>query len=227
MDREAVPVGPAAVAQVEDRLAGAVAGELGLGAVGVEDAQVGDDVGVLRAGRAAGSPSAKTPKCGGAELAHARGRQLEGRARRARRSGSRCRGPATSRTSYRAGSLEALPPGVRTALRTGSGRSPRSVAPTGSERQCLRASTAISARGPGLASGDVEQPNPGELAHPGELAPRVVAGAALHRLDVAAEQLVEAERLASGDGGAGGVCAQDLLADARGEHRSTRASMRA
>ena len=37
-----VLVGPARLAQVEDRLAGAVAGELGLGTVGVEDPQLGD-----------------------------------------------------------------------------------------------------------------------------------------------------------------------------------------
>ena len=48
-DRELVLVGPAVAAQVEDRLAGAVAGELGLGAVGVEDPQLGDELRVLAA----------------------------------------------------------------------------------------------------------------------------------------------------------------------------------
>ena len=46
-DREGVRVGPAVPAQVEDRLAGPVAGELGLGAVRVEDPQLGPD-GVVR-----------------------------------------------------------------------------------------------------------------------------------------------------------------------------------
>ena len=44
-----VRVGPAVAAQVEDRLAGAVAGQLGLGAVGVEDPQLGDERRVLAA----------------------------------------------------------------------------------------------------------------------------------------------------------------------------------
>ena len=39
LDRERVGVGPAVAAQVQDRLAGAVAGQLGLGPVGVEDPQ--------------------------------------------------------------------------------------------------------------------------------------------------------------------------------------------
>ena len=51
VDRELVELGPAAAAQVEDRLARAVARQLGLGAVGVEDAQVGDVPG-SSAGRA-------------------------------------------------------------------------------------------------------------------------------------------------------------------------------
>ena len=49
-----VGVGPAGAAQVEDRLADAVAGELGLGAVGVEDPQRGHEARVARCGRAAG-----------------------------------------------------------------------------------------------------------------------------------------------------------------------------
>ncbi len=47
LDREGVGVGPAAVAQVEDRLAGAVAGQLGLRAVRIEDAQAGDEAGLV------------------------------------------------------------------------------------------------------------------------------------------------------------------------------------
>ena len=45
----------------------------------------------------------------------------------------------------------------------------------------------------------------GQLAHPGELALGVLAGAGLHGLDVAVEQLLEAERLARGGRGAGRV----------------------
>ena len=40
-------VGPAAAAQVQDRLARAVARQLGLGAVGVEDPQPGDAAGLV------------------------------------------------------------------------------------------------------------------------------------------------------------------------------------
>jgi hypothetical protein len=48
LDREGVGVGPAALAQVHDRLARAVAGQLGLRAVGVEDPQVGHEAALLR-----------------------------------------------------------------------------------------------------------------------------------------------------------------------------------
>ena len=54
-DRERVLVGPAGLPQVEDRLAGAVARELGLGAVRVEDPQLGDVAVVRGPRRAAGS----------------------------------------------------------------------------------------------------------------------------------------------------------------------------
>src|SRR5690349_10252306 len=47
LDGERVRVGPAAAAQVHDRLAGAVAGQLRLAAVGVEDAQPGDVSGLI------------------------------------------------------------------------------------------------------------------------------------------------------------------------------------
>ena len=52
---------------------------------------------------------------------------------------------------------------------------------------------------------------PGELAHPGQLAAGVVARAALHRLDVAGQQLLEAQRLAGGGRGAGRVGPAHLL----------------
>ena len=59
-----------------------------------------------------------------------------------------------------------------------------------------------------LAAGDVERADVGQLAHPGELAPGVAARAGLHRLDVAGEQLLEAERLAGGGRRARGVGAR-------------------
>ena len=65
----------------------------------------------------------------------------------------------------------------------------------------------------------------GELAHPRQLAARVVARAALHRLHVARQQLLEAERLARGDRHAGGVRATHLLA-ARPRRSSARRARR-
>ena len=50
LDRERVRVGPAALAQVQQRLAGAVARQLGLGAVGVVDPQPGDVAGLVGRG---------------------------------------------------------------------------------------------------------------------------------------------------------------------------------
>jgi len=46
------------------------------------------------------------------------------------------------------------------------------------------------------AFGHVDRQRARQLAHPCELALGVPAGAALHRLDVAAQELREAERLA-------------------------------
>ena len=71
-------VGPAAVAQVQDRLAGAVARQLGLRAVGVEDPQLGDVPG-SRGLESSSTPSANRPKCGVAQQPHTRGGQLEGK----------------------------------------------------------------------------------------------------------------------------------------------------
>ena len=79
----------------------------------------------------------------------------------------------------------------------------------------------------GVAAGHVDDLHPGELAHPGQLAAGEVARAALHRLDVAGQQLVEAQRLARGLRGPGGVGGAHLARGARGHHGSTRASMRA
>ena len=61
-----VGVGPAVAPQVEDRLAGPVARELGLGAVGVEDPQLGDELGVLAA-REQQHPVGADPEMGVAE----------------------------------------------------------------------------------------------------------------------------------------------------------------
>ncbi len=80
---------------------------------------------------------------------------------------------------------------------------------------------------------DVDHAHAGELAHPGELAARVVARAALHRLDVPGQQLLEAERLARRLRGAGRVRAPHLLAHAppraspRRARRSARTARRA
>ena len=70
-------VGPAAAAQVEDRLARAVARQLGLRAVGVEDPQVGDVRRVARLRESSRTPSAPTPKCGSQSRRTRAGRQLE------------------------------------------------------------------------------------------------------------------------------------------------------
>ena len=79
-------------------------------------------------------------------------------------------------------------------------------------------------------AGHVDHVDAGELAHPRELAAGVVAGAALHRLDVAGQQLLEAERLARGDRRAGGVRAADLLGARRrrpSRRRARRSARRA
>ena len=62
-DREGLLACPAAPAQVEDRLAGPVAGQLGLRAVGVEDAQRRPRAALGSAGESSSTPSANTPKC--------------------------------------------------------------------------------------------------------------------------------------------------------------------
>ena len=71
-DRELVAVGPAAAAQVQDRLARAVARQLGLRAVGVEDPQVGHVLRARPARRAAGRRRRTDAEVGVAEPAHAR-----------------------------------------------------------------------------------------------------------------------------------------------------------
>ena len=71
-----VLLGPAAPAQVQDRLARAVARQLGLRAVGVEDPQVGHVLGVLAAATAQ-HPVGEHAEVAVAQPAHARGRELE------------------------------------------------------------------------------------------------------------------------------------------------------
>src|ERR1700684_2258591 len=68
------------------------------------------------------------------------------------------------------------------------------------------------------ATGEVEQVHSGELAHPGELAAGIVAGAALHRLDVTGEELLEAEGLTSGSTSTGRLRLTYLLAYSLDEH---------
>src|SRR6185312_2464049 len=72
LDREDVLVGPATLAQVEDRLAGAVARKLGLRSVGVVDAQVGDEARIPRGGQQEDAVG-ENAEMGCAELADARG----------------------------------------------------------------------------------------------------------------------------------------------------------
>ncbi len=107
-DRELVVVGPAVAAQVEDRLAGAVARELGLGAVGVEDPQLGDELGVVAA-REQQDPVGADAEMRVAEPLDPGRAQLPGQPLLPRRSGSRCPAPATSRIS-RAGAYSLRPP---------------------------------------------------------------------------------------------------------------------
>ena len=78
-----------------------------------------------------------------------------------------------------------------------------------------------------LAAGDVDDFYVGQLAHPRELAAGEVARAALHRLDVAGQQLLEAQRLARGLRGARRVGGADLACTPAATIASTRASMRA
>src|SRR5689334_24342620 len=71
----------------------------------------------------------------------------------------------------------------------------------------------------GVAAREVHDLDARELAHPRELALGEVARPALHRLDVALEQLLEAERLAGGVRRAAGVGGADLVDRAAGDHR--------
>ena len=77
LDRERVGVGPAVAAQVHDRLARAVAGQLGLRAVGVEDPQAARrSPRSLGLGRAAGCRRSRYPMCRAQISRHARRGQL-------------------------------------------------------------------------------------------------------------------------------------------------------
>ena len=84
-----------------------------------------------------------------------------------------------------------------------------------------RASRSISAAAPSaVAAGQVDACAPrGRLTQPGELALRVVARSPLHRLHVAAQELLEAERSARGARCACGVGPAHLLDGAGRHHR--------
>ena len=71
----------------------------------------------------------------------------------------------------------------------------------------------------GPETGPIDRLQVRDLAHPGQLAACVVARALLHLLDVAVEQLVEAERLAGGAAGAKGVGASSLVRGSGGDER--------
>jgi hypothetical protein len=64
-------------AQVQDRLARAVAGQLGLGPVGIEDAQLGDEAGLVGVGEQQDAVGAHAG-VGRAQLGDALRRELEG-----------------------------------------------------------------------------------------------------------------------------------------------------
>ena len=191
LDRELALVGPAGAAQVEDRLAGAVAGELGLRAVGVEDPQAGDEAGLVGRGELehavaarAGVPVAEPPDALGGERERER--------------------VALHDEVVVAERLPLLEP-------HGSGDHAQDVA----------------CRVVRVAAGEVDVARAGQLAQPGELALGVAARAQLHRRDVAAEQLLEAERLARGRRRAGGVRRGSTSSAApAATMASTRASMR-
>ena len=162
LDRVGQRARPAALAQVEQRLARAVARQLGLGAVGVEDPQARDVAGLVGRGErehAVGADAAVAV----AQRAHALGLEpvrLHDQVVVAER-------------------LPFLEPHARRIMPCSS-----------------------SATSSGLAAGDVDRVHAGQLAHPRQLALGVSAGAGLHRVDVARQQLLEAERLARGRRGA-------------------------
>ena len=85
-------------AQVHDRLAGAVARQLGLRAVGVEDPQAGDEARLVGRRELEHAVGADPEVAVAQPRARARRVSANGSVR-ARRSGSRCPAPATSRTA--------------------------------------------------------------------------------------------------------------------------------
>ncbi len=170
-----------AAPQVERRLAGAVAGQLGLRAVGIEDPQLGDMVAARRA-RQQQDPVGADPEVRRRRSAARAPASAPRAARRAPRSRSRCPAPATSRTSSAARSLDG-----------------RSIGDDLVRDLVVAAPRAV------------DQLDARHLAHPGELAARVGALGALHRLDVAGEELVEPERGAGRARGARRVRGASLL----------------
>src|SRR5207237_977781 len=70
----------------------------------------------------------------------------------------------------------------------------------------------------GVAPRHIDDAYPGELAHPGQLPARIVAGTPLHAIDVVGEQLAKTERLAGRIGGSRRVRALHLGAHSVCEH---------
>ena len=142
-------------------------------------------------GASSSTPSAPTPVWRSHSAPHPVGVSATG-GPRARRSGSRCPGPATSRSGGH--------------CRGDSMACPQGPAPRRPRPRARRPVTSTSV-------------TPAQLAHPRQLALGVAAGAPLHRLDVAREQLLEAERLARGGRRPRAVRGADLLDRAGGDHR--------
>ena len=164
LDRERVALRPAAAAQVQDGLARAVARQLGLRAVGVEDPQAGDEPRRVRRARAAGCRRSRRPGAG---------RRCAGSASAVSSKGSAAASTIEVVVAERLPLLELhVPSGVVATVRRGDGSSTRRWRSLdGGRRQDLRGHVA------GIAAGDVDRPKPGELAHPGELALGVAARA--------------------------------------------------
>ena len=155
----------------------------------------------------------------GREEAGADRRAVEGRddRRRGRRPRARPRArrrrrplPGSRRTRAFIGGSMAVPgPNAPVLVHFASGKQHRGASP------------------PALAAGHIDDLDARELAHPGQLAAGEVARAALHRLDVAGQQLVEAQRLARGLRGPAAWAARTSRAAPAATIASTRASMRA
>ena len=180
LDRVGQRARPAALAQVQQRLAGAVARQLGLRAVGVVDPQPRDEAGLV----------------GGREREHAVGADAE---------------VAVAERAHALG----IDPFAFDDQVVVAERLPLLEPHPSPIMACSSPATSC-----GVAAGDVDRLHPRQLAQPRQLALDVTAGAGLHRVDVAPQQLLEAERLARGAGDAQSVDALDLRRSPR--RRSSR-----